>query len=161
MIERETTAIEREAAAIERKIAAAVEKWRNDKKRQGLDYAASSASVQSLAPRCPEVDASVSVGDGHLRGTLVTFDARVATLAVGGVAAESVSHCRRHAEGSNDGSGDDSNDGDSWLGSAPAWALEHVLMQVQSTSTIVHHGVAICDGELVVLDERVDLPGVE
>ena len=143
----------------------AVEKWRNDKKRQGLDYAASSASVQSLTPLCPEVDASASFGDGHLRGTLVTFDACVATIAVGGVAADSVSlpaSCRRIElyDDSSDGSGDDSNDGDSWLGSVPAWALEHVLMQVESTSTIVHQ-VIICDEELVVLDERVDLPGVE
>ena len=37
-----------------------------------------------------------------------------------------------------------------------------MLMQVESTSTsTIVHQVIICDEEPVVLDERVDLPGVE
>ena len=142
----------------------AVEKWRSEKKRQGLDYAASRPSAPSLTPLCPAVGAAVSFGDGHLSGTLVTFDADVATIALGGAAAESAVFPESLLRiDPYDDADDDSDDGtvlDSALESVPEWALAHVHMQLESDSTIVHQ-VIVCDDELVVLDERAVVPGLE
>jgi hypothetical protein len=110
------------------------------------------------------VGAAVSFGDGHLSGTLVTFDADVATVALGGAAVESAvfpeSLLRIDPYDDADDASDDGTVLDSALESVPEWALAHVLMQLEGDSTIAHQ-VIVCDDELVVLDERVVVPGLE
>ena len=123
----------------------AVEKWRCERKRHGLECGAGKPSLPSSTIVCPPVAVTISCSDSSsLHGTLITSSSDISTIVLSDACAGSFvfpASVQRFAP-----------DDDDLLTSVPEWAQEYVIMKLESDSGVAE--VIVLDDGLVVLDER-------